>query len=234
MPKRAVREHRVRRVASASIESREKGSAMKLYTTPGSAYARMARVVVHEKDLTRRVEVVVARTRLPDSPYYAINPSGRVPYLVRDDGIGMEESAVICAYLDAVDASPRLAIPLAADPWEARRLEALARSMLDGLAVWTREILRPKAEQSPAVIGHEGARSARLVDHWEQLAEHPLMTGSLQMLHITLACALGLEERIPEFRWRAGHPRLDRWYAAISARPSFVETRPPAAVQAAR
>ena len=207
---------------------------MKLYITPGSAYARMARVVVHEKKLATRVEVVVARTRLPDSPYYAINPSGRVPYLVRDDGVGMEESAVICAYLDTIDGSPRLAIPLAGDPWEARRLEALARSMLDGLAVWTREILRPKAEQSPAVIDHEAARSTRLVDLWEQQAEHPLMSGSLHMLHITLACALGLDERIPEFRWRTGHARLDRWYAAIAARPSFVETRPPAAAQAAR
>lgn len=207
---------------------------MKLYITPGSAYARMARVVVHEKNLAGRVEIVVARTRLPDSPYYAINPSGRVPYLVRDDGIGMEESAVICAYLDAVDASPRLAIPLAAGPWEARRLEALARSTLDGLAVWTREILRPQGEHSPAVIAHEAARSARLVDLWEQQAEHPLMTGSLHMLHITLACALGLEERIPEFRWRSAHPRLERWHAAIVARPSFAETRPVAAAQAAR
>ena len=207
---------------------------MKLYVTPGSAYARMARVVVHEKDLGGRVEIVVARTRLPDSPYYAINPSGRVPYLVRDDSVGMEESALICAYLDAVDASPRLAIPLAADPWEARRLEALARSTLDGLAVWTREILRPKGEQSPAVIEHEAARSARLLDLWERQAGHPLLTGPLHMLHITLGCALGLEERIPQFRWRSGRPRLERWYAAIAARPSFVETRPGAAAQAAR
>ena len=73
---------------------------MKLYCTPGSPYARMARIVVIEKELARRVEVVFARTRKTDSPYYRINPSGRVPYLVRDDGVGMEESGLICAYLD--------------------------------------------------------------------------------------------------------------------------------------
>ena len=77
-------------------------SALKLYITPGSPYARMARIVVLEKGLEGRVETVVAKTRAADSPYYGINPSGRVPYLVRDDGVGMEESAVICAYLDAV------------------------------------------------------------------------------------------------------------------------------------
>src|SRR6266850_6374592 len=66
---------------------------VKLYITPGSPYARMARIVVIEKGLSNRVEIIVAQTRRADSPYYRINPSGRVPYLVRDDGVGLEESA---------------------------------------------------------------------------------------------------------------------------------------------
>ena len=68
---------------------------MKLYITTGSPYARMARIVVIEKRLEDRVDIVLAQTRLADSPYYSINPSGRVPHLVRDDGVGMEESALI-------------------------------------------------------------------------------------------------------------------------------------------
>src|SRR5690349_12209638 len=108
-------------------------NAMKLYITPGSPYARMARMVVLEKGLERRVEVIEAQTRTPGSPYYAINPSGRVPYLVRDDGVGMEESQVICAYLDRLDGKPAFELSEAA--WEARRLEALARSLMDGVAV---------------------------------------------------------------------------------------------------
>jgi len=59
---------------------------------------------VLEKGLLDRVEIIPAQTRVADSPYYRINPSGRVPYLVRNDGIGMEESALICAYLDRLDA----------------------------------------------------------------------------------------------------------------------------------
>ena len=62
---------------------------MKLYVTPGSPYARMARIMVLEKLLEGRVEVVPALTRSADSPYYKINPSGRVPYLVCDDGGGI-------------------------------------------------------------------------------------------------------------------------------------------------
>jgi glutathione S-transferase len=73
---------------------------VKLFITLGSPYARMARITVLEKQLESLVEVIVVQTRTSNSPYYAINPSGRVPYLRRDDGVGLEESAVICAWLD--------------------------------------------------------------------------------------------------------------------------------------
>jgi len=200
---------------------------MKLYVTPGSPYARMARIVVLEKGLGSRVETVVAKTRAADSPYYAINPSGRVPYLVRDDGVGMEESALICAYLDRLDGKPAFDPPGGDEQWEARRLEALARSMLDGLSVWGREILRPENERSPGVIEHEAERARRMTDLWEREIEHPLMRGALNMIQITLACALGLEARNPGFRWRAGRPKLSQWFDRIAARPSFTATAPP-------
>lgn len=202
---------------------------MKLYITPGSPYARIARIVVLEKGLEGRVEIIAAQTRLADSPYYRINPSGRVPYLIHDDGVGLEESAVICAYLDHLDGNPAFDLPAGDLAWEARRLEALARSMLDGLAVWSREILRPQDERSPTVLQHEAARSRRMADLWEAEIDHPLMHGTLNLAQITVACALGLEARIPGLRWRPGHPKLCDWFGHIAARPSFAATAPPSA-----
>ncbi|HKU47974.1 MAG TPA: glutathione S-transferase N-terminal domain-containing protein [Burkholderiales bacterium] len=190
---------------------------MKLYCTPGSPYARMARIVVIEKGLEKRVEIVMAQTRKEGSPYYAINPSGRVPYLVRDDGVGMEESQLICAFLGFEPSAD----------WEARRLEGLARSLMDGLAVWLRELYRPQNERSPGLIRHEAARAARLLDAWEREIAHPHLRGALNMVQLTLACALGIEMRMPDLDWRSGHPKLVAWYEPIAARPSFVATRPP-------
>ena len=200
---------------------------MRLYITPGSPYARMARIVVLEKGLQDRLETIVAKTRTPDSPYYAINPSGRVPYLVRDDGVGMEESALICAYLDQIGGAPRLSVH--SEGWEAQRLEALARSMLDGLSVWGREISRPENERSPGVVRHESERARRMTDVWQREIAHPVLHGALNLVQITLACALGLEARNPGFRWRTGRPKLETWFDAIAARPSFQRTAPPAA-----
>lgn len=201
---------------------------MKLYITETSPYARMVRVVVLEKGLERRVEIVAARTRLAESPYYEVNPSGRVPYLVRDDGVGLEDSAHICAYLDHLDGDPAFDPPPGNEGWEARQLEASARSMLDGLAVWGRELRRPPDERSPTILEHEARRSRRMADLWELEIDHPLMRGALNPAQITLVCALGLEARNPTLRWRSGHPKLCTWYDLMTTRPSLAATAPPA------
>jgi glutathione S-transferase len=202
---------------------------MKLYITPGSPYARMARIVVLEKKLERRVGVVFAKTRVAESPYYAINPSGRVPYLVRDDGVGMEESALICDYLDHLEDKPAFDLPSGGAGLEARRLEARARSLVDGLAVWGRELARPEDERSPGVIGHETERARRMMDLWEKEIGHAYMRGPLNMAQMTLGVALGLELRNPEFVWRPAHPKLAGWYDGLAARASFTATAPPRA-----
>jgi len=199
---------------------------MRLYITPGSPYARIARIMVLEKHLEHRVEISFAQTRSEDSPYYRINPSGRVPYLVRDDGLGLEESAVICRYLDHLSGKPEFDLPPGDQGWEASRLGALASSLMDGLSVWGREISRPADEQSPTVVRHETDRARRMVDHWETEIDHPLMRGPLNLVQIALGCALGLEARYRDFQWREGHPKLVAWFGPISARPSFAATRP--------
>jgi glutathione S-transferase len=69
---------------------------------------------------------------------------------------------------------------------------------------------------------------------WEGESYHPLMHGALNMAQITLACALGLEARIPDFTWRPGHPKLGDWFDRFAARPSFIATAPPEALAGAR
>ncbi len=200
---------------------------MKLYITEGSPYARIARVVIIEKGLQSRIEIIYAQTRKAGSPYYAINPSGRVPYLIRDEGAALEESALIVDWLDQLDGKPMFSLPPGEAGWEARRLEALARSLMDGLAVWSRELGRPENERSPTTIKHETARSIRMADVWEKEIDHAWMHSAINMAQITLACALGLDARNPDFRWRPGHPKLVAWFDAFAARPSFAATAVP-------
>jgi glutathione S-transferase len=197
---------------------------MKLYITEGSPYARIVRIVILEKGLADRVEIILAPTRQANSPYYQINPSGRVPCLIRDDGVGLEESALIVNYLDHLDGKPVFDWPAGDAGWEARRIDALAHSLLDGLAVWSRELARPAHERSPTTLAHEAARAARMMDLWEATIGHPVMQGPLNLAQIALACALGHAARNADFKWRDGHAKLGTWFDAFAQRASFVAT----------
>lgn len=200
---------------------------MRLYISPGSPYARIARILIIEKKLSEKVEVILAKTRTTDSPYYQINPSGRVPHLVCDDGLALEDSALICSYLDHLEGQPSFAVPAGEPGLEARRLEALVRSTLDGLAVLGREKGRRVNEQSPKIVLHETDRAKRLLNLWEQQINHPLFQAPLNMVQMVFGCTLGYADLIPEFPWRSTHPKLNSWFEAMSARPSFSETKPP-------
>lgn len=199
---------------------------MKLYITDGSPYARIVRIVILEKGMADKVEVILAPTRQQDSPYYKINPSGRVPFLIRDDGVAMEESTLIAHYLDHLDGKPQFDWPVGDAGWEAQRIDALAHSLIDGLAVWSRELARAANERSATTLAHETARSQRMADLWESTIAHPIMNGPLNLAQITLACALGMAARNPNFKWRDGHPKLCAWFDRFTQRPSFTATAP--------
>src|SRR5262245_49003936 len=202
-------------------------SPMKLYVTYTSPYARLARIVVLEKQLEGRVEIIEAKTRTLGSPYYQINPSGRVPYLIDDAGVGMEDSQLICAYLDNVDGKPRFHKPLGPPYWTYFRLEFIARSMCDGISVWTREMARPANERSPTVLAHEAARSQRMADFFEDLMDHPLMQGPPSMAHLILAVALERARYCGLDSLTNGHPQLVNWMRSMSDLPSLRKTAPP-------
>jgi glutathione S-transferase len=198
---------------------------MKLYVTFTSPYARLARMLVAEKGLEARVEIVEAKTRTPGSPFYRINPSGRVPYLIDDAGVGIEDSQLICAYLDGLDGKPRFHPSLDPD-WSHRRLEAKARSMCDGIAVWAREMGRPEQERSPTTLAHEVARSQRMADYFEAEVAHPLMLGAPNMAQLVLAVAIDFARTRGLGDLTAGRPKLAAWHGRISALPSLRATAP--------
>jgi glutathione S-transferase len=200
---------------------------MKLYVTYTSPYARLARIVVVEKGLENRVEILEAKTRTPNSPYYQINPSGRVPYLVDDAGFGMEDSQLICAYLDGLDGKPRLHDPLRQSDWGYRRLEASARSMCEGICVWARAMNLPEDERSSTVLAHEVARSQRMADFFEARMADPFIQGPLAMAHLILAVSLDVARKRGLGDLTAGRPQLASWMRRMSDLPSMRATALP-------
>jgi glutathione S-transferase len=199
---------------------------MKLYVTFTSPYARLARILVIEKTLEDRVEVIAAKTRIADSPYYQINPSGRVPYLIDDAGVGMEDSQLICAYLDSLDGKPRFHASRRQTDWAYQRLEFAARNMCEGICVWLREMARPAGERSPTVLAHEVARAQRMADVFEGGMADPLMQGAPNMAQLILAVALDVARKRSFGDLTRGRPQLAAWMRSMSELPSMQRTAP--------
>lgn len=195
---------------------------MKLFYTPNSPYARIARIAVLELRLSDRIEMQKVTVRDPNSNLLNYNPTGKVPTLATDDGFILSEMRIICVYLNHLN--PK--IKLIADISHAflQQLEGITGGFLDGIAVWVREIRRPLNEQSPGIIELEQSRALRVLNYFEKISDKLDQTPKLA--HITLASALGLEIRFPELQWRQNYPKLARWYDEFSQRPSLQVTKP--------
>ena len=203
---------------------------MKLYGTTTSPYARITRIVVFEKHLQDRVDFIWTKTRVPNDPLLTVNPSGRIPFLLLEDGTGIEDTSTITDYLDTLESPELFNHGNARRNWEYRRTESTARAMLDGLAVWAREIKRPQHEQSPEVIRHETDRASRLTAVFNKLIENPVLNKPLNMAQLYLFAALDVERRIPTFLWRSDNSGLAYWMDSMNDRPSVQTSYPPSSI----
>jgi glutathione S-transferase len=130
---------------------------MKLLYQTHSPYARKVLVAAHEMGLQQRLCVVHHETSPTrrNEEVFALNPLGKVPVLICDDGAVLFDSNVICEYLDGLHANAPL-IP--AEPrlrWHALKMQALAQGMADaGIAARWEAARRPAQLRWPAM--HDG------------------------------------------------------------------------------
>jgi glutathione S-transferase len=139
----------------------------------------------------------------------------------------MEDSQLICDYLDSLDGKPRFHHPRRDSDWDYRRLEANARSMCEGICVWVREMSRPQGERSPTALAHEVVRSQRMADLFEARACDPLMNGEPAMAHLTLAVSLEMARKRGPDDLANGRPRLATWMRRICDLPAIQATALP-------
>lgn len=200
---------------------------MKLFTSPTTPFGRKAAVVVLEAQLGDRVETVfVAGNAVdPGTMPIDVNPLGKIPALLCDDGRTLYDSRVICRYLAEI-ARPDL-YPLGAALWDSLILEATADGIMDAgvLMVYEARIRPPELRYSPWVEG-QWAKVDRTLDLVELRWTHHL-TGTLDIGQIALGCACGhLDLRHANRNWRQGRPKLAGWWEGFAERPAMQATKP--------
>ena len=195
----------------------------RLFYSVGSPYARICRMALRESRLSDAVVEVQTTLRDPAAPLLPHSPAGRVPALVLEDGTTLTETTLVLGWLDRLGSRPAML------PADAAGFAAYGRvlGLLDGVAVWNRELRRPPHERSPSVIALEVVRAGRIAD----ALECAVAAGGYAQIDagsLALAAVLGYaERRHTVWKWREGRPGLVRWFVGAEQRPAFRETVPP-------
>lgn len=200
---------------------------MKLFFNQTSPYARKARIAVHEKGLSNRVQFVETDPWTNPPELLAVTPLSKVPVLVLGDGSTVTESDAIIQVLDMLGEKASRLLP-AEDG--AARIDALARAglcqgLIDASFIAVLENRRPATGRwDDWVQRQRGAVQralSRIAQQFQPAAER------FDIGDIGLAVALGyLDFRHPDLTWRKDHPQLADWYDRMARRPSMQATKP--------
>ncbi len=192
---------------------------LRLLISSASPFVRKCRVVIRERALTGIEETPVDSMASPDLLTRA-NPISQVPALILDDGSSLFDSPVICAFLDAQGAGPRLA-PVGDFP--ILRRQAAADGVMELAVKLRHEQLRLETERSATWAARWRANIARALDEAEA-EDRP--ADRFDLGEIAWGCALAyLDFRHADLAWRAGRPNLTALSDRLEQRPSFVDTK---------
>lgn len=200
---------------------------MKLYLNKTSPYARLVMVLLHEKALIDRVDLVWTDPWASPAALLAVNPLAKVPVLVTDDGQSIVESACICDYLEQLGAGRKLLPADMPSRLAALRKCGLGRGLIDvAFGVTLDRRFFPSDYHS--VLGERWLRASGMsISQIERDA--PLTPEEAPPDLGDLAIAVGLSYvafRLPELQWRESAPRAAKWMDRISLRPSMQSTVP--------
>lgn len=206
-----------------------------IYGPALSTYVRTARLVCEEKGAAYElvdVDIMQGANKTPE--HLARHPFGRVPAF-EHDGFRLYETSAITRYLDAALPGPALT---PADPKGAARMQqaiAIVDSYAYGSmisAIVIQRVVMPMVGgvADETVIAAAIPTAETSLAAFEELlgGGHFLAGDGLSLADLHLAPVMAYFSATPEGQARLpSHPRLARWWGAVSSRPSMVKTQPP-------
>jgi glutathione S-transferase len=195
---------------------------MKVFGTNSSPFTRKVRVVAHEKALP--LEFVVASPLGADSGVPALNPLGKIPVLMCQDGSLMFDSLVIAEYLDTMRSTPQLLPLVGPERFAVRDWEVLAAGIMDAAVLIRMENARDPHEQSAKWIARQRDKIERTLELMNRrLGERKCCVGqALTLADISLGCAFSyLNFRFSDTAWADQYAEIGRVCGVLEARPSF-------------
>ena len=202
---------------------------MKLFYGTTSPFVRKVVVTAIELGLNDRIERDETFPWATDTQYGGVNPVGKVPALITDDGQVLYDSQVIVEYLDSLHNGRKLIPPSGSKRFDQLRISSLAHGMMDAVILLFSELTRRPPELHWQYWDDRMRGTVdRSLDALE--ADAARFEPDLpDLAQITTACAVGwIEFRLETLGidFREGHPVLSRWFDVFSKRPSMLSSVP--------
>lgn len=202
---------------------------MKLIGSYTSPFVRKIFILLLEKQLT--FEFVNDNPNLDSSRVPDVNPLGKVPALVADDGEIFFDSPIVADYIDRLTQTPRF-LPLDGErALRVRQTEALADGICDAAVTIVKELRRPAERRDEHELQRQRDKILRGLDALERSIAAGRWIGgeTLSLADIAAGCCLSyLNFRRVCPNWCVGRPALVRLAERLFQRDSFLRTVPPA------
>jgi glutathione S-transferase len=195
---------------------------MKLFLNKTSPYARLVMVVIHEKRLADRVELVWTDPWASPPELLAVNPAAKVPALVTDGGLSIVDSACICTHLDDVGSGESLFPAENSARLPALMKYGLGRGLIDTAFGVTIEKRFAAPDTKPVLAERWLTAVQRTIAALQKDAALLRAQDYPDIGDLALAVGLAyVEFRLAEVNWRGGAPGMVKWFERMNERPSM-------------
>jgi len=203
---------------------------MKLLYTPIRDYVHTVEAVIRYAGLEGDIEPIATEPFEPATPLAAINPLGKVPTLVLDDGEYLAGGPVIYEYIDTLHRRRRLYPARGRARFTTLRQAWMADGLFDTFVLLIIESWLPPAQQRGDYVARCWGKVVAILDQMERDAggygrldiAQVRGIGALQFLRLKMAqvgsAAVGLD---PAYDVFGGRPTLAAWFTRLERDPMF-------------
>jgi glutathione S-transferase len=196
-----------------------------LYYTPRSPYARKVRIVMAEKNLSCRLIDTDVKQKSPE--FLSLNPIGKIPVLIDENGLIFWDSTLIVEYLDETYPDPPFYPDDRLERLRCRQGEELADSLTDAIVALSYEVRKGKDADAQVRAHHQQTVDRMMAVFEQQLSRATyLLTNDLTIVDVAVVSGLGYYTLRCGDGWRHQFPAIAEWCDRLHQLPSIQSTIP--------
>ena len=209
---------------------------MELYSIDWSPWVRKVRIAAIERGIDNNIKLLPAdigfadkTLKIVESNLSTLNPSGRVPTLITDDGQSIYDSTFIVHYLDTIGEEFSIIPKDNGKKINCLKINALVDEIIDSLRHISLENRREENKRLSDWLDALDKKVRRGIEVIETYINFLSLSNTqvLNLADISIIILLGTIKRNPKSNYDIFSDNLNDWFNQMSERESVKRTKPP-------